>query len=593
MTRPCRWVDGALVSAWLLVLAACTGGATPPPTSPAVETTTSVATAATSEPPPTTTTTTAPPAEHRIQVRVVDGEGEFYDTATGERFVPRGMNYNRFLPGRGGVGRYGMLLAAISYDPDTVEEDLAAMAAMGFNVVRILLEICGPARNGCVAGSDGLLNPNYMDNLADFLARAKAHDMFVMIGSNTLPDDSYWLNTTYSFTNSTFAESNNEFLNPKAMPVYVDYWRSLVQALVDRGAPLDAIWAYELRQELHFFSNAPPLSLEEGLVTTANGETYDMADPDDKNRMVDEGLTFWADTIRTAIREIDPTALVTVGFFVPNAPNPIMAPDDPRLVRTAYFLRNSTVDFVDLHHYSGNGVDDAEVWENFGIEGVDEKPLVLGEYGAFRDWFPDEARAATAVMDMEVQSCRVGFDGWIVWSWRGDIATDIWWASERKGLIAQVVSPLERPDPCAYGEFDFLVWNVATTASVSASSFYEGAPLVNVIDGTPELWNAAGAAPQWIELALAAPRNVDIFRLTVAQDPPGASVHELWVRRTGGDLERIYIFDGVTREGDVLIYEPPEPLTNVEVVRVVTRRIAGDLAPAWREIELITRSNPD
>ena len=94
-----------------------------------------------------------------------------------------------------------------------------------------------------------------------------------------------------------------------------------------------------------------------------------MSSTEDKNLMVDEGLVYWADTIRVAIRDIDPTALVTVGFFTPNEPNPVNGPDETRLVRTAYFLRNSAVDFVDLHHYRGNGVDDADIWENFGIDG--------------------------------------------------------------------------------------------------------------------------------------------------------------------------------------------------------------------------------
>jgi hypothetical protein len=78
---------------------------------------------------------------------------------------------------------------------------------------------------------------------------------------------------------------------------------------------------------------------------------------------------------------------VTVGFFVPNRQIQIMDPTDTRLVRTAYFLRNSNADFVDLHHYSGNGVDDADIWENFGIDGVEDKPIVLGEYGAYRHWW--------------------------------------------------------------------------------------------------------------------------------------------------------------------------------------------------------------
>lgn len=597
MTLRSLQVSSGAVLAGMLLLGACTGSAAPTTTTSTAPmgTSTSVtpttAPAATSSQPPTTTP--APPPEHNIQVRVVDGKGEFYDARTGERFVPRGMNYNRLLPGSTGRGMFGMLLSTTRYDRDTVDKDLAAMEALGFNVVRILLEICGPAANGCVAGPDGRLSTRYIDNLTDFLTRAKTHGMVVIVASNTLPDDSYWLNATYGVSNETFGGANNEFLNPKAVPIYVDYWRSLVQALVDRGAPLDAIWAYELRQEHSFSLDQPPLSLDAGLVTTANGETYDMASPEDKDRMIDEGVTYWADTIRAAVLDIDPTALVTVGFFVPNAPNPVMDPDDPRFVRTAYFLSNSTMDFFDLHHYPGNGVDDAEIWENFGIAGVDDKPLVLGEFGAYKDWFADTSSAAAAVMGLQVASCRVGFDGWLVWSWRGDLATDIWWASDGDGEIAEVVSPRDRPDPCVYGTFDFISWNVASDATTSASSAYDGTPAANVNDGTPDLWNAARGAPQWIELAIGEPADIDAIRLTVAQDPQGASRHELWIRRSGGDIELIHVFDGVTGEGDVLTYEPSEPLNEVELVRVVTTRIAGGLAPAWHEIELLTRSNPD
>ncbi len=37
-------------------------------------------------------------------------------------------------------------------------------------------------------------------------------------------------------------------------------------------------------------------------------------------------------------------------------------------------------------------------------------------------------------------------------------------------------------------------------------------------------------APQWVELALANPTNLTKIVLTVAQDPAGKSIHELWVR---------------------------------------------------------------
>jgi hypothetical protein len=364
----------------------------------------------------------------------------------------------------------------------------------------------------------------------------------------------------------------------------------VVRALIEAGAPLDAIWSYELRQEHHFHLNYAPLNLDSGTVTTANGITYDLADPEDKNRMIDEGLVYWADTLRSAIRAIDPTAPVTVGFFVPNDPHPVRG-NDTRLVRTAYFLRNSSMDFVDLHHYAGNGVDDNQIWENFGLLGLDEMPIVLGEHGAIGNWYSSEDRAAAAVMGLEVASCRVGFDGWLIWGWRGDELRDIWWASEGEGMIARVVAPSERPDPCVYGDFDFIRYNVAPQAAITASSAVDGFPSQNVADGTPNHWNASAFAPQWVELALAVPTEVESIVLTVAQDPPGPSTHQIWVRQSGGELVLLHTFDQETSEGEILTFTPSEPLPNVELVRVVTTRLPN-LWPAWHEIEILSAHPP-
>jgi hypothetical protein len=543
---------------------------------------------------PTPTLTPGEPAAERwIGVRVVDGVGEFYDTRTGDRFVPRGMNYNRFLPASSLGGLADNLFTTRHYDPATVETDMDEMAALGFNTLRVMIETCDPG-DGCIARgpASAELNLDYIDNVVDFLRRARDHGLVVMIASNTLPDDSFWLHQTAALQDDRFQSANNEFLNPRAVPLYVDYWTKVVRALVERGAPTEVIWAYQLRQEHHFQAAFPPFTLTSGTVSTANGQTYDMASPADKERMVDEGLVHWADVLRSAIRETDPGALVTVGFFVPNAPNPIMDPTDSRLVRTAYFLRNSTADFVDLHHYSGNGVDDAHIWENFGIAGVDDKPIVLGEYGAFRHWWSGPVAAATAAMGMEVGACRVGFDGYLLWAWRGDQSPDIWWANEGDRQVARAVAPVERPDPCQYGAFDFARYNVAVAATARASSAVEGLPASNVNDGTSAHWNAAEQAPGYVELRLASPSQIDEFVLVVAQDPPGPSVHQLWVQRTGGDLERVHVFRGVTREGDVLRHVPPEPLRDVEVVRVVTRQL-GNLAPAWHEIELLSSVPPN
>jgi hypothetical protein len=202
----------------VLAMAACTNGGSPTSSTGPPPAITSTEPTTTSAPVPTTT---GAPSVHRIQVRVVDGRGEFYDTATGARFVPRGMNYNRFLPGVSGPNR-DSVVSTLHYDAAVVEADFAAMSAMGFNVIRIMMETCGLHVDGCIPGRDGRLDPDYMDNLVDLLHRAKAHDLFVMVASNTLPDEGYWLHATASLANEQFDSANNEFLNPEAVPIYVD-----------------------------------------------------------------------------------------------------------------------------------------------------------------------------------------------------------------------------------------------------------------------------------------------------------------------------------------------------------------------------------
>ena len=120
-------------------------------------------------------------------------------------------------------------------DPATVEADFAAIRGMGFNVVRIMLETCGFCPNGCITTASGRLNPAYFENLADFLERAKAHDLFVMVASNTLPDDGYWINATASLEDELFQKGANEYLTRRPCPSISITGREAV-GLIDAGA---------------------------------------------------------------------------------------------------------------------------------------------------------------------------------------------------------------------------------------------------------------------------------------------------------------------------------------------------------------------
>lgn len=87
--------------------------------------------------------------------------------------------------------------------------------------------------------------------------------------------------------------------------------------------------------------------------------------------------------VRTMIRKVDPTALVSASFFVPTAPNPTR-PGDVRDLRARPVIERSQLDLVDLHAYPGFDLTLARTLQNFGLGGPTRKTLLIGEMGAFR-----------------------------------------------------------------------------------------------------------------------------------------------------------------------------------------------------------------
>jgi hypothetical protein len=572
---------------------AATSSATIPTTTPfsAAPPTTTPVTAA-------PTTTVASPAAtvpvaatpHRIAIRSVGDVAEFYDTVTGEEFVPRGNNYNILREVDDALmGRMALdtTLSTGLYDTDRTERDLARMEEMGYNIVRIMPETCGAT--GCITGLEGRVRGEYVDNLVDFIGRAKSHGIYTWIASNTLPDVGRYIAVAHGADNQEFSSANSEFLTAAGLAAYESYFTDLITALIDRDAPFDSIFSYSLRQEHSFDSAAPPLSLTTGTVATANGLTYDMGDLDDRMRMVDDGLRHWITRTRDAIRELDPTALVSVGFFAPNEPNAFRA-GDTRLVRAAAAL-DSDLDFVDFHVYpSPPDALLAQHVENFQMEGRDDIPIVMGEMAAF-SWYDSEAAGAQALHDLQVESCHAGFDGWLTWSWDIPAQPDIWHAATGQGLVGEVLSPAKRPDPCSPGRFDFFEYSLTERATATASRSLPDQPAEAAIDGGSPQWGSGADAPQYIEIALESPQTVDEIRLTVAQFPAGPTRHEVWVGQRGDPPVLVYTFDGSTAEQDVLVYSPPVPLEDVDVVRIVTT--VSPSWVAWREIRIISRRPPD
>ena len=535
---------------------------------------------------PTTTPTPAPAkaVEHRIAIRVVEGEGEFYDRDSGETFVPRGNNYVRLDPQEresGGTQIYHSVFDPGLYDPEEIANAFQEMTSLGYNTVRVFTS------QNTIGTSDGLSGA-YMENVVDFLDLAREHELFIIFTQDWLPGGRYGRVLNQDCC-ETFNMNNVHFLTPAGLEANKMYFHDFISYLIEHDAAVEMVLSYQLRNELYFDMNFPPFSMSSGSVEGLNGKTYDMSEREQKEHMADENMVLWMDELRAAIRDVDPTALVSTGFFWPQEPNPARI-DDPRYINTIPAIWESELDFIDLHPYPAAELSFEEYAENFGLEGMKEKPLVMGEFGVATANLSTLDAAAQSLMDWQVTSCEYGFDGWLMWAWDIETFTDFHNATDDEGQIARALAPLNRPDPCQPAKFDFIETNVALGKAVRASAVLPSEPPEHAVDGTGAQWGAGTGPPQWVEIDLGQTYDVKEIRLTVAQFPEGRTTHQVYVRGPSSSFQLVHTFQEQTRADQLLVFEPETPLEEVRYVRVATTQSPSWVA--WKEIEVIEEPSP-
>jgi len=516
-------------------------------------------------------------------VRTVNGIAEFYDTLTGEAFVPRGVNYV-FVPL--GSGHTNLLLRVDVYDPQRTRNDFARLAALGYNTVRVFLDQCN-AGQGCIGDGDNVgLNPAYLDNIADMMSAGKETGIIILFTSNDLPDQGGYSEEANSASGATFAGYRNSYyLTPQAISATRRYWRDLLTGLIERNAAFDSVLGWQLLNEQWMFLDQPPLSLTEGLVETTTG-TYDMSDPAQKTQMVSDGLVYYIAQMKEEILIHDPTALVTMGFFVPE----IAAPG--WYVETASLLEKSDLDFFDFHGYPG-GPSLLEHVEHFGMIGYEGKPIVMGEYGAFRHIYAEADAAARALITWVAESCNYGFDGWLYWTYYPSDASAgdrTWGLVDEDDYLLNLFAPVNQPDICEPVEVpnDNLAYGKPVIASRSLTN---EPPEYAVDDNARTQWGAGAGPVQWLQLDLEGTYRIAEIRLLVAQFPQGNTVHRVQARSsTDAAFETVHEFNGNTNDNDWLVFTPDTPLEGVAQIRIQT--ILSPSWVSWKEIQVYGEPMP-
>jgi hypothetical protein len=541
---------------------------------------------ATAEPAPMPSVTV-----NRIGIRMVANNAEFFDTVTREKFIPRGTNYIDFVERIPGKMWEDYIFGAGTYQPEKVRSAFRRLSAGGYNTVRLFFDHCfsGPS---CIGNQKGEgLNPVFLDNIVEVMHLAGEEGLYLVLTANGVPlGGGYWTRFGEQYERDPhpgFGEDfyeNGYYLHAAGVDMQAQYWRDLMTGLAEREAPFEVVLGWQLQNEYWLFKNSPPLSLNEGLVTISNGQTYDLADAEQKRQMVTDGVLFWMETLIPIIKEYDPEGLVTVGFFPPDFPNPTgLVTDWYR--DTASLIEIALVDFWDFHAYPEPQTfvvrNMQNTAENFGMVGYQQKPVIMGEYGAFREIYPSPEVATYRLQEWMAESCEFGFDGWLTWEYYNRPASDAVWGLENEALF-EALAPINQPDPCAMVPLPLS--NLAFGKPVMASRSLPNEPPENAVDGGDTIWGAGADAPQWIEIDLGEAVPINEIRLWVAQHPAGETIHQIRVRDTNGHLTEIHRFSQFTSGGEWLILKLETPVENVISVRVDTLKSPSWVA--WAEIEV-------
>jgi hypothetical protein len=454
------------------------------------------------------------PPVSRIGITQKDGKAQFVHLASGTVFHPVGMNY---VPLREAEHHefhtdHAAFEAATSttekfYDELEAETVLRLLRANGYNTVRVFVTGRRKENPGISgeAGTEGLYIP-YLDNLADFLKRASANGIYVIINfaDVDLPQNDY-------FREKVGGKTGKENLFHEAGVVaFREMVASTLGYLKARNPDLlKSILGVSFNNEVDAKLTQWPFTAK-GPVTTANGKSYDMSVPEDRQRCYEEGLAFYYEQLCDAVKSVDKDLLTCEGIFVAAAVGrdhrlgaATFDPDNLakgfdwergiglRVPPPLTLLVQSPLDFVDVHLYPPGSLASFEeqVEDLLGsslyrdaLEAglVSEKPVILGEFGSFKkcvekdtnDGLAGGMNRWKAVRDL---ACgKLGFVGYLGWSLETFEQVDIFQALAfgpgflkkfREGFSWPDSEPLQAPDPGAAAKSPIVLNEVPPTGA--------------------------------------------------------------------------------------------------------------------------------
>jgi len=389
---------------------------------------------------------------------IVVRNGVFVERDTGKRFLPVGFNYIRL----GGADKrrsrhdYHSTFNVGHCDPKAADAMFRHCAQNGFTVVRVFLDTTETeASAGGIVSTDPAapLSRTYMENVVDFLKRARAHGIRVIFSWYWLPAHARYKATfadadqRLSADEKSLAEGVNAFyLHPGHIKARAQFMADFLEAIKSRDAALiPAVFAFELENETHFAGDRRPFSLRSGTVAF-RGKSYDCSRESSLQDLADAAIVAAFDECAAAVRAVAPTVLVSANVFSFLAVGkerpgvwPLASADKRVPARPLALASASTADYIDLHLYVSYVEDNSiasclEAHLN-SLEFTalrakcreGGKPIIMGEFGASAAIFGQEAKNVPHYMTEQVKlAIECGMQGFLYWTYDTDGQRDRW-----------------------------------------------------------------------------------------------------------------------------------------------------------------------
>jgi hypothetical protein len=409
----------------------------------------------------------------RVLYKINASSTELYNTSLNTPFVPRGANFVRLATSSTG-NVYHSVFEPGHYSPSETHSVITGMKNSGYNTIRVFIdpgEFTNPS-HGISAGvsSNEPIRTEYMANVIDFVKQAGAKSIYTIPVIDGIPANNYYYKIAGS-PSGNIQGNNVLYLDPRYVEAKETYVKEFVTALRAGLSPSErnAILAYATDNEVFFEGNKPPFNTMSGTLTSLDGVQYDMSKPDRRQQAADANLVVYSARMKAAITSADPQGLLTLGFFTNNAVsktafngaatycsdqcNPTMNYYFPG--RPAAVSIYGKADFIDMHAYSSGLGYNLQTDLASSEYGLFQKPYILGEFGAAKASYNNDAiNAAYAMRDLQKNSCSLQSKGWLFWTWDTSLTTTLAYQNtfyslaDNNGAINGQLAPVARPDPC-------------------------------------------------------------------------------------------------------------------------------------------------